>query len=168
MATYEDVYPDGFRLWEGHLIPAVLPLDGLEAWLRARGLADEVGFYPGPDLPDDAGAMLVVTVLPGAGWQLEGATEIPSIQVRTIGPQADPAAARVLADQVDSHLVYATYPQEWGTRRIITVGRTGGGPAPDRVDSAERSHYTCTYLVEVAIPPMEHHLIEHPDNEGTL
>lgn len=124
-------------------------IDALAAWLRTHGMTDDVAAYEGPDIPDDPGAMIVVTILPGAGYMLEQMLDAPAIQVRSIGGQYDPASAQDLALGVDQTFTRCTWPQTIGGRVIVNVSRSGGAPSPDRVDPAGRTHYVCTYVLEV-------------------
>ena len=145
-------------LWEGSPIVGGLTADALGAFLHDMGLAAAVPVYDGPDLPDDPGAMLVITMLPGAGFLMEQALDAPAFQVRTVGPQGNPEAASALAKAVDGAFTAEVWPRtlmdpETGeSRRVVIVHRSGGGPAQDRVDNAQRTHWVCTYVAEIAVP----------------
>lgn len=144
--------PDELWLPPAGAPPWKPPLDtpGLGAWLHVRGLGPAVAVLDGPDIPNDAGTMLVVTWLPGAGISLEGVLVSPGFQIRTVGPQGNPAAARELAERVDAELVLRdNWPSLVGDRYVVVVGRAGGEPAVDRLDQAGRTHYVCTYIADV-------------------
>lgn len=145
-------------LWEGSPIVGGLTAGALGDFLHGMGLAAAVPVYDGPDIPDDPGTMLVVTMLPGAGFLMEQALDAPAFQVRTIGPQANADAARALAEAVDGAFTAAVWPRTLtdpvtsSTRHVVTVHRSGGRPAQDRVDNAQRTHWVCTYVAEIAVP----------------
>lgn len=121
----------------------------LAAWLRGQGMTAEVAVYPGPDVPSDPRACLVVTWLPGPGFSLEQMLDTPAFQVRTIGPQGNPDDARVLATMIDRAFTGPNWPGIVGGRYVVEIRRAGGAPALDRVDDADRTHYVCTYLADV-------------------
>lgn len=138
--------PDG----EDDTYRQLLTTAGLEAWLRERGLGDAVAVIPGPDPGTDPGTSIVVSWLPGAGFSLEQMIDTPGFQLRVIGPQGNPDAARELAERVDLELVGRDrWPGFIGGRYVVTVTRSGGRPAHDRTDAANRAHYVCTYLADV-------------------
>ena len=147
-----EALPDGF--WaDDDSAPAVAWLDtpGLESWLRANGLGDAVAVHDGPDVPRDAGACVVVSWLPGAGFSAEAVLSTPAFQLRVIGPQGDRPVARELAYRIDSKLVgpRSAWPGFIGGRYVVTMARSGGEPSHDRNDTARRAHYVCTYLATV-------------------
>lgn len=142
------------ELWEppvGDVWLPALRTEGLEGWLRDKGLGARVAVIDGPDIPTDPGALLVITWLPGAGVSTEGMLTSPGFQVRTIGPQGNRDAARELAERVDRELVLTVdaWPAFVGGRYVISVRRAGGEPAQDRKDAANRAHYVCTYVADV-------------------
>lgn len=127
-----------------------LTTPALEAWMRDRGLGDAVAVITGPAIPTDPGAVIVVSWLPGAGFSLENMLDTPGFQLRTIGPQGNPEAARELAERIDTELVGRDlWPGFVGGRYVVEVRRAGGKPSHDRTDTANRAHYVCTYLADV-------------------
>jgi len=122
----------------------------LEALWRAAGLHPKVAVYEGPDLPNDPGACIVVSWMPGPGYSLEQMLDTPAFQVRTLGPQNAPDQARILASMLDVTLTQRTrWPKVLGDTYVVEIRRAGGKPALDRTDSAGRTHYVCTYLADV-------------------
>ena len=129
---------------------ALLTTPMLELWMRNRGLGPAVAVVDGPEIPSDPGAMVVVSWLAGAGFSLENMLDTPGFQLRTIGPQGNPAAARELAERLDTELVGRdAWPGFIAHRYVVTIRRAGGRPAHDRTDDAHRAHYVCTYLPDV-------------------
>ncbi len=127
-----------------------LTTPGLEAWMRERGLGASVAVVDGPEIPSDPGSLVVVSWLPGAGFSLEQMLDTPAFQLRTIGPQGNPEAARELAERLDVELVGRDrFPAFIGGMYVVIVRRAGGKPALDRTDTAGRAHYVCTYLADV-------------------
>lgn len=128
----------------------LLTTPGIEAWLRDRGLGARVAVVEGPEIPSDPGSLVVVSWLPGAGFSLEQMLDTPGFQLRVIGPQGNAPAARELAERIDVELVGRDrWPGFIGGRYVVIVRRSGGRPAHDRTDAANRAHYVCTYLADV-------------------
>lgn len=139
-------------LWDDREARPVAWIDtpGLESWMRARGLGEAVAVVDGPEVPKDAGTVVVVSWLPGAGLSVEGALSTPGAQLRVIGPQGNVPAARELAARLDAALVLRdAWPGFVGGRYVVGVQRSGGEPSHDRTDTAGRAHYVCTYLFTV-------------------
>lgn len=113
------------QLWtqaEDDTYAPLLTTLGLEVWLRGRGLGDGVAVLDGPEVPNDPGAMVVVSWLPGAGFSLEQMLDTPGFQLRIIGPQGNPEAARELAERVDLELVGRdAWPGFVGGRYVVEV-----------------------------------------------
>lgn len=123
---------------------------GLEVWLRDVGLGPSVAVVEGPAIPSDPGSLVVVSWLPGAGFSLENMLDTPGFQLRVIGPQGNQPAARELAERIDLELVARDrWPGFIGGRYVVETRRSGGGPAHDRTDAANRAHYVCSYLADV-------------------
>lgn len=150
-----ELVPDLPKLWtvpqgEDDTYRTLLTTDHVEMWLRGRGLGEDVIVVDGPDIGPDPGAQVVVTWLPGAGFSLEQMLDTPAFQLRVIGPQGNPDAARELAERIDLELVGRDrWPGFMGDRYVVIVTRSGGRPEHDRTDAANRAHYVCTYLADV-------------------
>lgn len=129
---------------------ALTTLD-VEVWARSVGLGAGVAVVDGPEIPaNDPGPMVVVSWLAGAGFSFEQALDTPGFQLRTIGPQGNPLAAREVAERLDAELVGRDrWPGLMASRWVVSVRRAGGRPAHDRTDTARRAHYVCTYLADV-------------------
>lgn len=142
-------------LWD-ESAPAIyfLRVSDLEALLRDRGLALGTAVYeggPGLPLPNDPGAMLVITLLPGFGPSTEGVIEHMQFQVRTVGPQRGEDAARELAVRVDRALIPVqgqNGPLTLNTLHVVEITRNGGPQLVFR-DDAHRHHWTCTYSIQL-------------------
>lgn len=126
-----------------------LAVPDLAAWWYGKGLVPEVHVYEGPDLPADPGPCVVVTWTPGPGFSMEQMLDTVAFQVRAIGPQENAEEARVLATMLDRAFTWHMWPGIIGERYVVEVRRAGGKPTLDRLDSAGRTHYVCTYLADV-------------------
>lgn len=140
-------------LWEPAEVDTYAPLLTtlmLETWLRTVGLGRGVAVVDGPAIPSDPGALIVVSWVAGAGFSAEQMLDTPGFQLRVIGPQGNPEAARELAERVDLELVQrGHWPGFIAHRYVVTMRRAGGRPQHDRTDDARRAHYVCTYLADV-------------------
>ena len=91
-----------------------------------------------------------LTIGNGAGLTSEDLFDRLFITTRVVGQQNDYADAEQLAWQLDTMLlsVNAKPVRMIGTARVLYVARTGGGPVVLEKDSADRYHFTCTYITE--------------------
>lgn len=127
--------------------------EDLKAWLVEHGLNPAVDVLAGPDVP--AGvitATLVHTEITGPGdFTEEGSIRSTAFQVRTIGPSRRPDVARDLALGVDALLTdTALFPTGMGGLYVHSCGLSGGTPGVDRIDTANRTQWVCTYLAAVS------------------
>jgi hypothetical protein len=132
------------------------------AWLTSMGwdANQETGvpFYLGPYVPDTPDQVVVLTPTPGAGFMLEGATDMCGFQARVRGPQGGDGspgaqeAAEALAYRLDALIFTAAYPFVLGSGQVIvTAHRLSGVPAPmPAADDGDRFTYTASYLIEVS------------------
>jgi hypothetical protein len=133
-------------------------------WLSSLGGWDSnqetgVPFYLGPYLPDEPDRLVVITATPGAGYAMEGATDLCGFQARVRGPQGGDgspdaqAAAEALAYRLDALIFGAAYPVRLPSGQVIvTAHRLSGAPAPlaGEPDDADRVSYVANYLIEVS------------------
>lgn len=106
--------------------------------------------YPGPELPDDPGKIVVWTRYGGPGEELEGVMDGISWQARVIGGQGDYESAESAADALDVALL-SVGTQTVGGTRVSGVRRVGGAPNPLMVDDADRTHMVCSYIVSTEL-----------------
>ncbi len=130
-----------------------LRVEDLETLLRDNGMGQAVGVLPGGPgipVPTDPGPLLVVTFLPGFGYDGSGVTEHGQFQVRTVGPQSDHDATRDLALRVDRVLAPQTGhgPLTLNSLHVVEISRTGGPQLLLR-DEGNRYHYVCTYSYQI-------------------
>ena len=110
-------------------------------------------FSPGPggDLsaqlvsPD---AVVFLTVGGGPGFASEQRFDRTFITVRVAGPQTDYDAARKLAMAVDRALTSFDSSGMIGQTYTLYITRTGGSPQLLSKDTAERYHFTASYVAE--------------------
>lgn len=96
------------------------------------------------------GRVIFLTLGGGAGVTSEDLFDRPFITCRVIGDQGDYADAETLAQQLD-HMFLAVNQvanRQIGTARVLYVARAGGGPVLLEKDSADRYHFTVTYITE--------------------
>jgi hypothetical protein len=126
----------------------------LEAYLSNLEYDPMPYFDPGPgtdlnvqDLSPDS--MVIITLNPGPGLDMEEVFDRPGLQIRAIGPQQDYDAAEQLAQDIDKALVAVDSSQSINGKWTLSVVRTGGAPALLLVDDGDRYHFTCNYIWEV-------------------
>jgi hypothetical protein len=130
--------------------------------LIEEGLPDawtgkKVGFFPGPDDPDQPVDLMVVgTVAGGLGLQLDGALDNVSWQIRVSGNQNLYADAEQLAEDIDRVFMSFVPGQRIEGLLIVSIYRVGGPPSHLAVDDAERTQFVCSYYfdVESGLPPI--------------
>ena len=141
-------------LWWDASVQGLRAVD-LAAFWHGQGLSARVKVYDGPVLAADPGACIVTSWLPGPGFSFEDMIDTSAVQVRVMGPQKAPGQAWILADMLDRSLTRFRWPAMLGGHQVVLIRRAGGRPSQDRVDNAERTHYVCTYLADVAADPGE-------------
>lgn len=123
----------------------------LATWLNDQSVNQDrkpVMFYPGPKLPNDPGRFVMLTMYGGAGDTNDGIFSNPSVQARCVGEQGDYDDAETLAAWVDTQLTRA-WPNDLGGARVVRIQRPGAPPSTLLVDDADRTHFVCSYTVEI-------------------
>lgn len=114
---------------------------------------------PGPPTVNDLLKLAVdrivfLSVGGGAGLTTEDVFDRPFIGARTVGNQDDYTDAEKLAWDLDTMLLSlngaAPNARRMGTSRVLYVARAGGAPVLLEKDTAQRYHFTCTYIVETS------------------
>lgn len=129
--------------------------DVVEPKLVAGGF--EFVMDPGPATDENLqkvnnDAIVFLTVGAGAGLHLDNLFDRPFITVEVVGPQNDYDGAESLALALDLALLAFEVPFSWGVAndasRSLSVTRTGGRPTLGVKDTADRYHFTCSYITE--------------------
>lgn len=122
-------------------------------WLT--GLGVDLPLVPGavgqliPKMPDRLG---VITVTPGGPLQTDGLVETPAFQVRVRGAQQDPYDAEVSVKAIDRLILFAPMPVTVDGCRLVSVTRSGGGPAAlTGLSPGNRADFVCTYITRALI-----------------
>ena len=124
--------------------------------LEALGTYDPLPvFDPGPgtdlNVQDLSPNMLVIiTLTPGPGLDIEGLFDRAAVQVRSIGNQQDYNSAETLAQDIDRVMTALDSSQMLNGKRLLSVVRSGGAPALLPSDDGDRYHFTCNYIWEVS------------------
>lgn len=105
---------------------------------------------PGPDDEDTPpGRFIMLTLVGGPGFNLDGLFDGRSWQVLTAGEQRQYQDAENFAYAVDTILTQA-WSQSIGGQWCTGFARQGGPPTPlPAVDDADRTRFTCTYVADV-------------------
>lgn len=94
----------------------------------------------------DNGRVIVVTMQPGTGLQLEGLFDAPAFQIRCRGAENNYTDAENIALDVDSILLHAPTNFILGDVQVDYIGRVGGAPqALPFPDTSSRYTFTCNY-----------------------
>lgn len=94
--------------------------------------------------------MVFCSVEGGAGLDIEeGGIDRPLLTVRTIGHQHNYDDSEQLAMLVDSILASADSRGaiNMNGKKVLALSRTGARPVLSEWDSADRFHFTCSYVV---------------------
>lgn len=124
--------------------------DAMRSWLKAQVAQPNLESFPGPELPNTPSKHFVLSWLAGTGLTVENMFDVRGFQLRVVGEQNDYASAEALAWQLDHAIVGAVYPVTIGGMRVLSIGRTGGGPEPMPEDDADRTPFVASYLFEEA------------------
>lgn len=112
-------------------------------WLRPQ-IQSEARLFAGRE-PDN-GRVIVVTMQPGAGLQMEGLFDSPAFQIRCRGAENNYQDAENIALDVDSILLASPTSFDIGDVRVDYIGRSGGAPqALPFTDANSRYVFTCNY-----------------------
>lgn len=93
-------------------------------------------------------AMAFLTLGDGRGFTTELLFDQPFIRVRAIGAGNDFENAETLAYDIDTVLCSVDGNTQIGSVLALYVTRAGGAPALLQQDTADRYHFTCTYITE--------------------
>jgi hypothetical protein len=140
-----------------------VPTSDVITWLTSMGwdTTQETGcpLVMGPYIPDTPDQICVVTATPGAGFMLEGATDMCGFQARVRGGQSGDGSTdaqsvtETLAYTLDGLIFNAAYPAVLASGRVlVTAHRLSGMPTPmpQASDDQDRFTYTASYLIEVS------------------
>lgn len=92
-------------------------------------------------------AIAFLTVGGGAGLDIETAYDRPFISTYVVGPQDEYDTAEALAIAIDTIYCRVTVPTLIGAARVTNIQRSGGRPTLFQQDTANRYHFTCSYIV---------------------
>lgn len=129
-----------------------LPTVSLIAWLASLGwdTTQESGvpLVHGPRIRKMPDRLATITPTPGPGYMLEAAADAGAFQARVRGDQNDQPGTELLAYELDSLILAASFPVVIDSRVIIHVHRLGGPPSLllPSPDDGDRYEYTCSYL----------------------
>ena len=138
--------------------PAPLSYDDVSKWitglLNASGLLVTMPFptfNEGPYIPEMPDELLSITITGGTGFQMEGAADAPTFQIRIRSGQNNQSSARSQANVLDGLIFQAAFPTRLASgANLSLVSRVGG--APDSIgppDDAYRYDYVCNYYAIV-------------------
>lgn len=137
--------------------PQILYSD-LQTWLQsllaAAGTLVTSGFpdfNEGPYIPEMPDELCTITLTGGTGWQMEGAADGPTFQVRVRSQQNAQGTAEQQSLLLDKLIFMAQYPTALASGlKLLLVSRVGGGPASiGPPDDAYRFDYVCNYYAIV-------------------
>lgn len=116
----------------------------------ANASMPDVEVFPGPVLPDIPNRFVVWTRYGGSGLELEGVLDVKGWQFRAVGKQMDYTSAEEVADAIDIAMI-SHYSKKIGGVWVPEIRRVGGAPSALMEDEADRTHFTCSYLVSHAM-----------------
>lgn len=134
--------------------PPQLVFADLSSWLQ--GLVTAAGtqiassfpeFNEGPYIPEMPDELCSITLTGGTGYQMEGAADAPTFQIRIRSPQNNQSPAEQHANLLDKLIFEAKFPTSLASGlQLLLVSRVGGAPASiGPPDDAYRFDYVCNY-----------------------
>jgi hypothetical protein len=138
--------------------PPQLTYADLSSWLQ--GLVAAAGaqvaesfptFNQGPYVLDMPDSLCTVTLTAGTGFQMEGAADGPTFQIRIRSEQENQQNGELNANLLDSLIFQAQFPTLLPSGyKLLLVSRVGGAPASlGPPDDAYRYDYVCNYYAIV-------------------
>jgi hypothetical protein len=138
--------------------PAQLTYTDLSTWLQ--GLVNAAGtrvssafpaFNEGPYIPEMPDELCTLSLTGGIGFQMEGAADQQTFQVRIRSQQNDQSTAEAQAILLDKLIFQAPFPVTLSSGfKLLLVSRTGGAPAAlGPPDDAYRFDYVGNYYATV-------------------
>jgi hypothetical protein len=130
----------------------------LSAWLRSQLTAAGTqiasafpDFNEGPYIPEMPDELCTVTITSGIGFQMDGAADQYSFQVRIRSQQNDQSSAESQILTLDRLIFQSKFPTVLDTgSRLLLVARSGGPPSSiGPPDDSYRFDYTCNYYAIV-------------------
>ncbi len=135
-----------------------LTFQTLSDWLTSLGVQFPVNVdgvaapNQGPYIPEEPDKLVTVTMLPGTGYELEGAVDSPSFQLRVRSGQNTQTDAETLALSLDNAILNAKFPTVIDNTKIQVASRLGGAPAVlGPPDDGFRYDYVSTYRVLIGV-----------------
>lgn len=104
--------------------------------------------HPGPRDPREPGAYILLTSYAGPGLNTDDLFDGQGWQIKVVGEQYDYDAAEAVAFEVDRYL-RRLYSGWYGGQWVTHFQRVGGQPSVLLVDDADRTHFVCSYVVDV-------------------
>lgn len=138
--------------------PAELTYEDLSAWLQqilnlagTQVASAFPEFNEGPYIPEMPDELCTLTLTGGVGFQMEGAADQLTFQVRIRSQQNNQSTARDQANVLDKLIFQAAYPTVLSSGlKLLLVSRTGGAPASiGPPDDAYRFDYVGNYYAIV-------------------
>ncbi len=138
--------------------PPILTYSDLSTWLQSlvNAAGSQVssafpGLNEGPYIPDMPNELCTVTLTGGTGFQLEGAADAPTFQVRIRSDQQAQTSAETNANTLDKLIFQAQFPTVLASGlNLLLVSRIGGAPASiGPPDDAYRYDYVGNYYAIV-------------------
>lgn len=111
-------------------------------------------FNEGPYIPEMPNELCSITLTGGTGFQMEGAADAPTFQVRVRSDQNNQGTAEQQSLLLDQLIFQAQFPTTLTSGfKLLLVSRVGGAPASiGPPDDAYRFDYVCNYYAIVGAP----------------
>ena len=101
---------------------------------------------------------VALTGIGGPGFTTERAFDVRGVQFEYVGKQVSGSgrqaesykSAEELAWKHDEALMSFPLPSSIGGKNLILIDRIGSEPSYLRTDEADRTHFVCNYLFEIA------------------
>lgn len=110
--------------------------------------ADTYPVYPGPNDPSIPTGFILLTSYAGPGLNTDDLFDAQGWQIKVASEQHSYDDGEAIAFAIDRYL-NRLYSGWYGGQWVADFQRVGGQPSVLMVDDADRTHFVCSYVVDV-------------------
>ena len=115
---------------------------------KIEASVDGFDIYPGPDDPRVPTSYILLTAYEGPGLNTDDLFDAQSWQIKVVGEQYNYESGESVSGLLDRYL-RRLHSGWYGGQWVTSIYRSGGSPSPLLVDDANRTHFVCSFIVDV-------------------